>query len=247
MTNRARELLVCDRLAHAINERTGSDYKAILGDDPPDGVLTSLGGTRRPLPVEIVSAPIHTATAQLVDDQRDDLLRAEKRITAALREAGHTDLHLAAHLQRGVPPAKLDPKQIDRLVAFAATCPEQGSAHLHDWELFEYDEFLSRHLITVSVYRFEGIGGPFASIPLSAWIPGDGTWIQGAVDKKVATYEPSFASTLILAVDTALLVHQDQIAAFVEHCRTARYPFREIWVVPRAGQPVRACVSGTSD
>ncbi len=107
-----------------------------------------------------------------------------------------------------------------------------GSDHftLRAEEIYDEDPSVADLMHYARVFRFPQFQTLHISSPTAFYAPKDGTWIQEAIQKKTTKYSPASCRNVILLVDGALYLDEEQIDAFAAHFKPVECPFLQLWV-----------------
>lgn len=223
-----REVWIGKCVAEAMNCAEGTDYRAILGPNPPDVLLVSETGTASQLGLEVVTLPTVDVAAR---EDNTNIVRLREELQERLsRNSYQVWVHLLDKAKR----QRVPPKIVNRLVLIAQEAMANAdSANPVDVDFTKaYAQYpdVAEYVSDITVAAFRGRKSVLVNIPLASWSPEDASWLQDAIAKK-ASYEPAVRSKWILAIDGSWLVDHGQIKAFKSSVDVTKILFRQIWLV----------------
>jgi hypothetical protein len=97
-------------------------------------------------------------------------------------------------------------------------------------EVYDEDPSVADLMHSAHVFTSPQCSTLHISSPSAFYAPRDGTWIQEAVQKKTAKYSPASCRDVILLVDGAFYLDEEQIDAFAAHFKPEECPFLQLWI-----------------
>jgi hypothetical protein len=228
---KALEGAFCARVAERLNAMENTDYRAVAidrKDEIADVVLVSASRSHPNRRAQAVTIP---SDLQLREDT-DSARRLGDRLRGALETHGVRHGFVTVRLTRQGRRSGLRVDLVDDLARLVQQGGDSEAIHWGDTDVWEYSEELSDYVGSVSLYRLPEVEGIHISIPLVAYVPSDGRWINEVIDRKLTRYGNADSVEDIMLVIGALgLVHGGQIASFREGTAGEELPFGEIWLV----------------
>lgn len=220
---------LCDQVAAELNRADGSDYRAALVDEQDniaDALLVSDSGRWPQRLLQVTTIPRDLQHRE-TSSNRD---RVEQRLKEAL-ESHQTDCIITLHLSEQGNEVGLKPQHIKRLAQLVRDSSGQPIAEWTGEQLWQADAELSDRVSHMTVHRLPGYGKIDVTIPLSRYMPPEGSWIHDAITQKAKRYGLDTVKNVVLVIGALGLVTPSNTASFQAAHAQEQLPFAEIWLV----------------
>jgi hypothetical protein len=226
------ETAQCQAVANQINMERGADYEArCSGIEFPDGILKSASGRYPDLPVEVVSVPIDP----MERDEKDSDRKIMQTLTQSLSSKGvehyRVDLGLTAEARAHGANKAVVEQLADLLVEVTSNEVISTNRRVTFREICKFSAQLAKYFNDVFLFHQRSIRGVQVDLAEGRRLPSDGRWIEEGIRRKEEKYGRQNIENVMLVIDFAAFVDQEQISSFRAANPAASLPFSELWIV----------------
>jgi hypothetical protein len=185
LAEKAREVLVCQRVAEEINFVEGTDYRAWPSkSEPYDALLLSDSGGHATRQAQVVSTPQDFT----IRYDNKNTRRFERTLRLDLERLGVSHCQITVNWKESAVRHGTENRLIMRLAEIiAAELPTDGYFCMRGVDLYDHSPEISEIVNYASMYRFQGT--TLAVHSTCSWrSPRDGRWIEDALAKKLQRY-----------------------------------------------------------
>lgn len=225
-----RELIPCRWLAKELNRARGTDYKVIASSEEPADVLFTSASRKHPeIPAQVISIPLDWRHR----DDNQSVQRIRRYLKDALLKRGLKHCSVGIILTGPDELKGLNNSLLEQLIKLVEEESRKGNRKLNYEEIGAYFPELARYVHYIIITHYEGIEDVDVDIPSHASaLPSDGRWIEEGIHKKAQKYGGAESvKNLMLVIDVAGVVDDEQIDAFRAANPEEGLPFFEIWIV----------------